>query len=148
MKRNAQSEPEDEPPSSSVGSREVLEWGTSIEGCSSSSSRDFYNFQEHDLSYDPSYDFANPAVQLIANCGEAPQAAGDDIVTPEGSGDSSSMKRKRRRTSYREPMRLAQLTAAVEVLRDRSKDGPPLGMKVVAQEYGIPYNTLRDNYLK
>lgn len=138
MKRHTQSVPVDKPPSPVV-SGEVLEWGPS-EGC-----RDFPNFQEHDQSYGHSYDFMNPAVHLIANCGEAPQSAGDDdIVTTESSGSSV----KRRRTSYREPLRLAQLTAAVGVLRDRSKDGRPLGMKVVAREYGIPYNTLRDNYLK
>ena len=85
--------------------------------------------------YSGHYDLSNPHM-LLSNRTFLP-SVGDDVHN-----------KKRRRTNYREPKCLAALTAAVRVLTDRGKDGRSLGMKVVAREHGIPYNTLRDNYLK
>lgn len=56
---------------------------------------------------------------------------------------------KKRRTNYKKPENAAKLNAAVNALLLSKQD--PSGQKdirSVSKLYDIPYNTLRDNYLK
>jgi hypothetical protein len=69
--------------------------------------------------------------------------------TEEGSDlDDEEKRKKRKRTNYKDPERLAILTEAVNVLVDRLNSDQPLDMRSVSKRFNIPYNTLRDNYLK
>jgi hypothetical protein len=70
--------------------------------------------------------------------------------TEEGSDldDEENQRKKRKRTNYKDPERLAILTEAVNVLVDRLNSDQPLDMRSVSKRFNIPYNTLRDNYLK
>ena len=69
--------------------------------------------------------------------------------TEEGSDlDDEEKRKKRKRTNYKDPERLAILTEAVNVLVDRLNNDQPLDMRSVSKRFNIPYNTLRDNYLK
>ena len=56
--------------------------------------------------------------------------------------------KRRRRTNYRDPENASKLTAAVAYLIERRKSNKYQDLKSVATHYGLPYNTLRDNYLK
>lgn len=70
--------------------------------------------------------------------------------TEEGSDldDEENQRKKRKRTNYKDPERLAILTEAVNVLVDRLNSDQPRDMRSVSKRFNIPYNTLRDNYLK
>ena len=63
-------------------------------------------------------------------------------------GDEEDQRKKRKRTNYKDPERLAILTEAVNVLVGRLNSDQPLDMRSVSKRFNIPYNTLRDNYLK
>jgi len=62
--------------------------------------------------------------------------------------DEENQRKKRKRTNYKDPERLAILTEAVNVLVGRLNSDQPLDMRSVSKRFNIPYNTLRDNYLK
>jgi len=62
--------------------------------------------------------------------------------------DEDDRRKKRKRTNYKDPERLAILTEAVNVLVGRLNSDLPLDMRSVSKQFNIPYNTLRDNYLK
>lgn len=62
--------------------------------------------------------------------------------------DDENRRKKRKRTNYKDPERLAVLTEAVDVLVGRLNSDQPLDMRSVSKRFNIPYNTLRDNYLK
>jgi hypothetical protein len=55
---------------------------------------------------------------------------------------------KRKRTNYRDPENAAKLTTALGMLIQNQQDGRPLEIKSVAKLFAVPYNTLRDNFLK
>ena len=81
------------------------------------------------------------------------QVVSDQTVysTEEGADpmdDEEDQRKKRKRTNYKDPERLAILTEAVNVLVGRLNSDQPLDMRSVSKRFNIPYNTLRDNYLK
>ena len=81
------------------------------------------------------------------------QVVSDQTVysTEEGTDpidDEEDQRKKRKRTNYKDPERLAILTEAVNVLVGRLNSDQPLDMRSVSKRFNIPYNTLRDNYLK
>lgn len=56
---------------------------------------------------------------------------------------------KKRRTNYRRPENAAKLNAAVNALIMQKQDGNGHGdIRAVSKLFNIPYNTLRDNYLR
>lgn len=59
--------------------------------------------------------------------------------------DDSS--KKRRRTNYKDPEHAGQLNAALNALINQDGDGQK-DLKTVSKMFNLPYNTLRDNYLK
>jgi hypothetical protein len=67
------------------------------------------------------------------------------IVDHAGINNQAS---KRKRTNYRDPENAAKLTTALAMLIQNQQDGRPLEIKSVAKLFAVPYNTLRDNFLK
>jgi len=56
---------------------------------------------------------------------------------------------KKRRTNYRRPENAAKLNAAVNALIMQKQDpNAPKDIRSVSKIFNIPYNTLRDNYLR
>ena len=65
---------------------------------------------------------------------------------PEESEKSTG---KRPRTNYKDPENSAKLSAALSMLINRDGDAQIMkDIKSVAQLFGVPYNTLRDNYIR
>lgn len=64
----------------------------------------------------------------------------------EEQGDNSG--KRRRRTNYRDPENAAKLTTALGILIKQKEENKPQDLKSIASHFGLPYNTLRDNYLK
>lgn len=64
----------------------------------------------------------------------------------EDQGDNSG--KRRRRTNYRDPENAAKLTTALGILIKQKEENKPQDLKSIASHFGLPYNTLRDNYLK
>ena len=65
--------------------------------------------------------------------------------------DSQEYSNKKPRTNYRDPNRLANIKAAIDcLLQQGSPDGDikVRNLKEVSREFNIPYNTLRDNFLR
>lgn len=63
--------------------------------------------------------------------------------------DSSDRQpKRRRRTNYRDPENAAKLTTALGILIKQKEENKPQDLKSIATHFGLPYNTLRDNYLK
>lgn len=56
--------------------------------------------------------------------------------------------KRRRRTNYRDPENAAKLTTALGILIKQKEENKPQDLKSIAAHFGLPYNTLRDNYLK
>lgn len=56
--------------------------------------------------------------------------------------------KRRRRTNYRDPENAAKLTTALGILIKQKEENKPQDLKSIATHFGLPYNTLRDNYLK
>ena len=56
--------------------------------------------------------------------------------------------KRRRRTNYRDPENAAKLTTALGILIKQKEENKPQDLKSIASHFGLPYNTLRDNYLK
>eukprot|EP00981_Chlorochromonas_danica_P001191 scaffold262_cov164-Ochromonas_danica.AAC.15 len=56
---------------------------------------------------------------------------------------------KKRRTNYRRPENATKLNAAVNALvMNQNAPFGPKDIRSISKLYGIPYNTLRDNYLR
>lgn len=64
----------------------------------------------------------------------------------EDPGENSG--KRRRRTNYRDPENAAKLTTALGILIKQKEENKPQDLKSIASHFGLPYNTLRDNYLK
>lgn len=65
--------------------------------------------------------------------------------------NNTSMKKveKKRRTNYRRPENATKLNAAVNALvMNQNAPFGPKDIRSISKLYGIPYNTLRDNYLR
>jgi hypothetical protein len=56
--------------------------------------------------------------------------------------------KKRRRTNYKDPENANKLNAALSSLINQSDGEGQKDLKTVAKMYNLPYNTLRDNFLK
>ncbi len=70
---------------------------------------------------------------------------------PDASNDSGDDDKpgKKRRTNYRRPENAAKLNAAVNALIMQKQDpNAPKDIRSVSKIFNIPYNTLRDNYLR
>jgi hypothetical protein len=58
-------------------------------------------------------------------------------------------RRKRARTNYKDPENSAKLNAALSMLINQDGEGQIVkDIKSVAKIFGVPYNTLRDNFLR
>lgn len=55
---------------------------------------------------------------------------------------------KRRRKNYRDPENAAKLAMAMDILMRQRKDGKIQDLKQISAHLGLPYNTIRDNYLR
>jgi len=56
---------------------------------------------------------------------------------------------KRPRTNYKDPENSAKLNAALSMLINQDGEGQIIkDIKSVAKLFGVPYNTLRDNFLR
>ncbi len=62
-----------------------------------------------------------------------------------GKDDSS---KKRRRTNYKDPENSNKLNAALNSLINQQDGEGQKDLKTVSKLYNLPYNTLRDNFLK
>eukprot|EP00595_Chromulina_sp_UTEXLB2642_P001150 CAMPEP_0196762850 /NCGR_PEP_ID=MMETSP1095-20130614/2913_1 /TAXON_ID=96789 ORGANISM="Chromulina nebulosa, Strain UTEXLB2642" /NCGR_SAMPLE_ID=MMETSP1095 /ASSEMBLY_ACC=CAM_ASM_000446 /LENGTH=170 /DNA_ID=CAMNT_0042114803 /DNA_START=257 /DNA_END=769 /DNA_ORIENTATION=- len=61
----------------------------------------------------------------------------------------SDGKKKRKRTNYKDPENASKLASALSVMiNQHDSTETPMDMKTVARMFDVPYNTLRDNYLK
>lgn len=80
------------------------------------------------------------------------QGAGQPMTQLLEDGDDSNdaSLTKRKRTNYRQPENNAKLTAAVNVLVSRYQQNSDrnVDIKSVSRMFGVPYNTLRDNFIK
>jgi hypothetical protein len=74
----------------------------------------------------------------------------EGVFMDSGSGDLDDDKlSKKRRTNYRRPENAAKLNAAVNALIMQKQDpNAPKDIRSVSKIFNIPYNTLRDNYLR
>lgn len=65
------------------------------------------------------------------------------------SQEKISGKTKRPRTNYKDPENSAKLNAALSMLINQDGEGQIIkDIKSVAKLFGVPYNTLRDNFLR
>lgn len=66
----------------------------------------------------------------------------------ENGGDSSAS--KKRRTNYKNPENSAKLSAAINMLLNQQTEDSngQRDLKSISKMFNIPYNTLRDNYLR
>jgi len=63
--------------------------------------------------------------------------------------DGQDKRRKRARTNYKDPENSAKLHAALSMLINQDGEGQIVkDIKSVAKIFGVPYNTLRDNFLR
>lgn len=70
-------------------------------------------------------------------------------MTPSHDINEDDEKGKKRRTNYRRPENAAKLNAAVNALIMQKQDpNAPKDIRSVSKIFNIPYNTLRDNYLR
>ena len=83
--------------------------------------------------------------------GEEENKAASDASVDQDSVEGAS---KKQRTNYRDPSRLANIKAAIDfLLQQENLDGTSGGKKIrnlkeVSRQFKIPYNTLRDNFLR
>lgn len=62
---------------------------------------------------------------------------------------SNRINERKRRTNYRKPENAAKLNAAVNALIMQKQDpNGPQDIRTVSKLFNIPYNTLRDNYIR
>lgn len=67
-------------------------------------------------------------------------------LTYDDNKDENS--KKRRRTNYKDPEHANKLNAALSSLINQTDGEGQKDLKTVAKMYNLPYNTLRDNFLK
>lgn len=80
------------------------------------------------------------------NAQSGPYAGFDCDGVIDSDDDKSA---KKRRTNYRRPENAAKLNAAVNALIMQKQDSQaPKDIRSVSKIFNIPYNTLRDNYLR
>lgn len=73
----------------------------------------------------------------------------NEALAPEELGPQDIKKDKVRRVNYRLPENAVKLNAAINTLSQNKGDpNAPQDIRHVAKMFKIPYNTLRDNYLK
>lgn len=73
------------------------------------------------------------------------------MVNTRSYDDSGQEKKsgKRARTNYKDPENSAKLNAALSMLINQDGEGQIMkDIKSVAKIFGVPYNTLRDNFLR
>ena len=74
------------------------------------------------------------------------------VENPENGNEEEP--KKRPKTNFRDPSRLANIKAAIEYLLKQDNAGVKKGsrrtknLKEVSRQFNIPYNTLRDNFLR
>jgi hypothetical protein len=95
----------------------------------------------------------NKNLKNINSSGTTPSAITHSSSTDAGLGgedDDDDIKgSKKRRTNYRRPENAAKLNAAVNALIMQKQDpNAPKDIRSVSKIFNIPYNTLRDNYLR
>ena len=72
-----------------------------------------------------------------------------EISTKRERSNRDERSNKKRRTNYRRPENAAKLNAAVNALIMQKQDRNGHGdIRTVSKLFNIPYNTLRDNYLR
>ena len=87
------------------------------------------------------------------------EITGDSITSKESKSKSMVNTRsydglekkcgKRARTNYKDPENSAKLNAALSMLINQDGEGQIMkDIKSVAKIFGVPYNTLRDNFLR
>ena len=60
----------------------------------------------------------------------------------------NDVSKRRKRTNYRDPENASKLGTALGVLLKQKEENAVPDIKSVAIHFGLPYNTLRDNFLK
>ena len=75
--------------------------------------------------------------------------------SPSNKNDNEDNSNKKQRTNYRDPARLANIKAAIDFLlqQENAEDETTntfknKNLKEVYRQFKIPYNTLRDNFLR
>lgn len=79
------------------------------------------------------------------------EGRGDESLGSKHGSQTESQQeklKKRKRTNYRSPEHAAKLTQALEVMLKQKNEKEPKDLKTVANMFDIPYNTLRDNYMR
>ena len=66
----------------------------------------------------------------------------------QGADSADEQSNKRRRINYRDPANAARLATALGILIRQKNENKVQDVKLIAAHFGLPYNTLRDNYLK
>ncbi|RYH17111.1 hypothetical protein EON65_29065 [archaeon] len=73
----------------------------------------------------------------------------NDAVAVGKAGLKGTKKERMRRVNYRLPENAVKLNAAINALsQNKSDPNAPQDIRHVSKMFKIPYNTLRDNYLK
>ena len=77
---------------------------------------------------------------------QAPPTSHLNMYYDNATDDSAN---KKRRTNYKNPENSAKLNAAINMLINQVEDSSGhKDLKSISKMFNIPYNTLRDNYLK
>ena len=72
----------------------------------------------------------------------------------DNDNDNDESSNKKQRTNYRDPIRLANIKSAIDfLLQQENAQGETStrrnkNLKEVSRQFKIPYNTLRDNFLR
>lgn len=72
----------------------------------------------------------------------------------DNDNDNEDSANKKQRTNYRDPARLANIKAAIDFLLQQENAEDEMttrrnkNLKEVSRQFKIPYNTLRDNFLR
>ena len=90
---------------------------------------------------------------VISNEKKSTSSTGDshDSTSEQISSDNPA---KKQRTDHRDPRRVANIEAAIEYLLQMEQTRERMGLrrttnlKEVSRQFNIPYNTLRDNFLR
>ena len=80
--------------------------------------------------------------------------ANDTDNDNDNENDNDESSNKKQRTNYRDPIRLANIKSAIDfLLQQENAQGETStrrnkNLKEVSRQFKIPYNTLRDNFLR
>lgn len=78
----------------------------------------------------------------------------EDNSNANDNDDNDESSSKKQRTNYRDPTRLANIKSAIEFLlqqenaQGETSNRKNKNLKEVSRQFKIPYNTLRDNFLR